>query len=101
VLQPQVVNSQQPNAHVGRRRRAGGGSWIISVAAAALVLLPEQDVAAEAAESFPSLVGTAGFACQHEDGGSSAFSGLLVGCCLVDSTLPSPSPWPLPKDSSE
>ena len=98
VIQPRVVQGQVHSTPLSRRARARGGSWIISVIPAPLMLLPEQDVTAEAAGSFPSLIGPNGLGCN-----GSVFTGLFVGCCVVSGCdeRAFPSPWPLQKSSSE
>ena len=98
MIQPRVAEGLVQSDPLSRRARARGGSWIISVAPAPLMLLPEQDVSAEAAESFPSLIGPNGLGCS-----GSVFTGLFVGCCVVSGCddRAFPSPWPLQKSSSE
>jgi hypothetical protein len=102
VLQPKFVLDQQPQSiAVDRRLRMVGSSWIISSSPAPLMLLPAQDVAAEAAKSFPTLLGPDGFSCEREDGSGSLFSGVFVGCAVVMEDCVFPSPWPLHINSSK
>lgn len=103
VLQPQLIQHQPQAASLNRRVRERGGSWIISITPSPLILLPEQDVAAEAALSFPSLIGPDGLGSQRADSSSCVFTGLFVGCCVVScrDDCAFPSPWPLQKNASE
>jgi hypothetical protein len=101
VLKPQLAPHAHLPAPLQRRTRAGGGSWMVSVTHAPLALLPERDIAAEAAESFPSLIGPDGLA--RAEHGSGNFTGLLIGCCVISirDACAFASPWPLHKNSSE
>jgi hypothetical protein len=80
-----------------------GGSWIITVSPAPLMMLPEQDIAAEAATSFPTLIAPDGFGCGNANSATSSFTGLFVGCSVISSREDSElcSPWPLHINSSE
>jgi hypothetical protein len=70
---------------------------MITSSPAPIMLLPENDVADEAARSFPSLIGPHGLGCGSADSSGSAFTGLFVGCAVISSHEETsfPSPWPL------
>ena len=70
---------------------------MITTSPAPLMLLPENDVAQEAARSFPSLLAADGFGCGSAGSSSNVFSGLFVGCAVISSRDETafPSPWPL------
>jgi hypothetical protein len=100
VLCPRVVADQQQlmtSRLLAPSSRVRGGSWMITTSPAPIMLLPENDVADEAARSFPSLVGPHGLGCGSADGRGSAFTGLFVGCAVICShdETSFPSPWPL------
>jgi hypothetical protein len=82
--------------------RLRGGSWMITTSPAPLMLLPENDVAHEAATSFPSLIAPDGLGCASADSSGHDFTGLFVGCAVISShdETAIPSPWPLDITSS-
>lgn len=102
VLCPRVVADQQhimSTTTLAPSSRVRGGSWMITTSPAPLMLLPESDVAQEAARSFPSLLTADGFGggSGSAGGSSNVFSGLFVGCAVISSRDETafPSPWPL------
>ncbi len=104
LLCPQLVaDQQQICSTICQSMRVRGGSWMITTSPAPLMLLPENDVAEEAASSFPSLIAPNGLAFSRADGSSNMFTGLFVGCAVISSRDEAsfPSPWPLDMSSSK